>query len=284
VWPKANALQYVANGEIGIAVGEYKAASSTRDGPPWRLQVEFSSQPGYAYSYTSGKDFGDEGEPPLELAYALTVHKCQGSEFGLTLVVIPDPCRLLSRELLYTALTRQQRRVVIFHQGDRANLLRYAGDYYSESARRLTNLFGAPCPVAVQDRFLEEGLIHRTRRGDSVRSKSEVIIADLLYSKGIDYSYEQAFHGTDGKTRYPDFTVEDPASGLTVIWEHLGLLSDPGYRARWQRKLEWYRRQGVAPLAEGGGSRGMLVTTEDNARGGIDSAAIEAIIKDILRF
>jgi hypothetical protein len=284
VWPKANALQYVANGEIGIVVGEYKGASSTKDGPPWKLQVEFSSQGGYAYGYSPNKDFGEEGNPPLELAYALTVHKCQGSEFGLTLVVIPDPCRLLSRELLYTALTRQQRRVVIFHQGDPVNLLRYAGDYYSESARRLTNLFGAPCPVAVQDRFLEEGLIHRTRRGDSVRSKSEVIIADLLYSKGIDYTYEQAYHGTDGKTRYPDFTIEDPASGLTVIWEHLGLLSDPGYRARWQRKLEWYRRQGVTPSAEGGGSRGLLVTTEDDARGGIDSAAIEAIIKDTLGF
>lgn len=282
VWPRANAQQYVANGEIGIVVGEYRSAAHTKEGPPWKMQVEFSSQPGHAYGYSPSKDFSDEADPPLELAYALTVHKCQGSEFGLTIVVIPDPCRLLSRELIYTALTRQQKRVVIFHQGDRANLLRYASDYYSESARRLTNLFGVPCPVPLQDRFLEEGLIHRTRRGDSVRSKSEVIIADLLYSKGISYTYEQAFHGTDGRLRYPDFTIEDPASGVMVVWEHLGLLRDPLYRARWERKRAWYRAQGVTPLTEGGGSRAMLVTTEDDERGGIDSAGIERLIAEAL--
>jgi len=55
-------------------------------------------------------------DAPLELAYALTIHKAQGSEFGMTFVVIPNPCRLLSRELLYTALTRQREQVVLFHQ------------------------------------------------------------------------------------------------------------------------------------------------------------------------
>ena len=46
------------------------------------------------------------------LAYALTVHKAQGSEFNTVILVLPNPCRLLSRELLYTALTRQRDRVV----------------------------------------------------------------------------------------------------------------------------------------------------------------------------
>ncbi len=39
------------------------------------------------------------------LAYCLTVHKTQGSEFGATFVVLTNPYWLLSRELLYTALT-----------------------------------------------------------------------------------------------------------------------------------------------------------------------------------
>ena len=43
---------------------------------------------------------------PLELAYWLTVHMTQGSEFGVTFVVLTNPCWLLSRELLYTALSR----------------------------------------------------------------------------------------------------------------------------------------------------------------------------------
>ena len=53
----------------------------------------------------------------LELAYALTVHKSQGSQFGTVILVLPNPCHLLSRELLYTALTRQKDRIVILHQG-----------------------------------------------------------------------------------------------------------------------------------------------------------------------
>ena len=96
---------------------------------PSRLKVEFSSQPGFMYSF-SGRDFGEETSPVLELAYALTVHKAQGSEFGTVLVVLPNPCRLLSRELLYTALTRQKARLVILHQGDRASLKTFASDQF----------------------------------------------------------------------------------------------------------------------------------------------------------
>ena len=48
--------------------------------------------------------------PSLELAYALTVHKAQGSEFGKVILVIPRNSFTLSRELIYTALTRQTRR------------------------------------------------------------------------------------------------------------------------------------------------------------------------------
>jgi ATP-dependent exoDNAse (exonuclease V) alpha subunit len=48
------------------------------------LNVEFSSQQGFTYSY-SGVDFGEETDAKLELAYALTVHKAQGSEFKIVI-------------------------------------------------------------------------------------------------------------------------------------------------------------------------------------------------------
>ncbi len=46
--------------------------------------------------------------PDLEVAYATTVHKSQGSEFGTVAVVLPrkSDCPLLTREILYTAVTR----------------------------------------------------------------------------------------------------------------------------------------------------------------------------------
>jgi exodeoxyribonuclease V alpha subunit len=44
--------------------------------------------------------------PAHETAYALTVHKAQGAEFQKVLTVLPVTPRALSRELLYTAVTR----------------------------------------------------------------------------------------------------------------------------------------------------------------------------------
>lgn len=46
---REDALRYVANGEIGLVVGQFKGQRATYKGPPWQLEVEFSSQPGIAY-------------------------------------------------------------------------------------------------------------------------------------------------------------------------------------------------------------------------------------------
>ena len=94
--------------------------------------------------------------------------------------------------------------------------------------------------VGRQVRLLEDSLIHRTESGDLVRSKSEVIIADKLFARGVDYAYEQPLTLPNGSTRYPDFTIADPARGVTFYWEHLGLLDDPAYRTRWERKRVEY--------------------------------------------
>ena len=95
-------------------------------------------------------------------------------------------------------------------------------------------------------------MIHRTARGEMVRSKSEVIIADHLANKGVEYAYEQPLT-IDGVTKYPDFTIEDIESGLKFYWEHCGMLHVPSYRRRWEEKLAWYRTHGILPLEEGSG-------------------------------
>ncbi len=57
----------------------------------------------------------------LELSWALTVHKSQGSELdGVTLVLPHEPLPLVTRELLYTGITRARRSVVV--AGSRAVL------------------------------------------------------------------------------------------------------------------------------------------------------------------
>ena len=268
---------YIANGEIGMAVGFFhkKGLPDLRH----KLEIEFSSQPGFKYDFTS-RDFAEESNAALELAYALTVHKSQGSQFGTVILVLPNPCRLLSRELLYTALTRQKDRIVILHQGPRSELLKYSSDNYSETARRLTNLFVAPSPVEVNGTSFEDYLIHRTSRGEMVRSKSEVIIADHLAKNDIEYAYERPLTIRD-VTKYPDFTIEDMESGSTFYWEHCGMLHDPSYHRRWEEKLRWYRTHGIIPLDEGSGENGTLIITYDEENGSIDSEKIMARVKKV---
>ena len=76
---------YIANGEIGIACGDY---SGKRKDKYRYMHVEFSSQKGFLYSFDKG-DFDEEkGTGQLELAYALTVHKSQGSQFNTVILVL----------------------------------------------------------------------------------------------------------------------------------------------------------------------------------------------------
>ena len=285
VWPKPKGETYLANGDIGIVVGQYKYQKSKLRGLPWKLEVEFSGQAGSKYQFRRG-EFGDEARNPLELAYCLTVHKTQGSEFDKTFVVLTNPCWLLSRELLYTALTRHENQLVILHEGPLVEYRGYAGDEHSEIARRMTNLFVDPLPrevpVNAQQRFLEEGLIHRTERGHLVRSKSELVIADKLHARGIDYEYERPLVLSDGRNRYPDFTIADDALGVTFYWEHLGMLDDRGYRARWEKKRAEYYKNGIRPPEDGGGPEGTLIETRDEPGGRLDAAAIASVIDGVI--
>jgi ATP-dependent exoDNAse (exonuclease V) alpha subunit len=283
-WPVTQGT-YLANGDVGVAVGEYK--TKNQKFLPENLEVEFGTHPGLSFKYWKSEFSGDEAEPQLELAYTLTIHKVQGSEFGVTFVVLPNPCRLLSRELLYTALTRHQRKVVVLHQGPLVQLRRYSDERASEVARRLTNLFRDAAPreftVGNETRFLDDGLIHRTERGELVRSKSEVVIADKLHARKIVYAYEAPVMLADGTERYPDFTIVDDVTGVRFYWEHLGMLGDPDYAIRWARKLAAYRASGILPNEEGGGPQGTLVTTRDDPGGALDSAKIARLIDEVIR-
>jgi hypothetical protein len=179
--------------------------------------------------------------------------------------------------LLYTALTRQNSRLILFCQGEPHKLLDYR--HVSDAARRLTNLFEPPEPVQVGQQIYDDKHIHRSRRGELMISKSEVIIANELATAGIVYEYERPFVGKDGTRRYPDFTIEDADTGVTWFWEHLGMLGNGEYDWKWARKLSWYRSNGVLPDEEGGGPNGTLLTTTGTE--GINQAQITANIRKI---
>ncbi|AKN33774.1 ATP-dependent DNA helicase RecQ [Clostridium carboxidivorans P7] len=83
------------------------------------------------------------------------------------------------------------------------------------------------------------GRIYSTLKGDKVRSKSEVIIANLLYENGIEYEYEKKLFYRSGKI-VPDFTIT-LSNGREKYWEHLGMIGTEKYDKRWTQKLKIYQ-------------------------------------------
>ena len=61
------------------------------------------------------RDFLPSSLSDCETVFAMTIHKSQGSEFNRVMVVLPEQTdnRLLTRELVYTGVTRAKNKVVI---------------------------------------------------------------------------------------------------------------------------------------------------------------------------
>ena len=73
-----------------------------------RLKAWFMLADGHLRPFTPAR------LPAHEAAFAITIHKAQGSEFEQALLVLPkEDSRVLSRELLYTGITRARKRLVL---------------------------------------------------------------------------------------------------------------------------------------------------------------------------
>ncbi len=89
------------NGDVGIAFPDPAANGSIR--------VYFQEPDGH------WRKIHPHRLPEHELVWAMTVHKSQGSEFGDVHLVLPErDSPLLTRELLYTGITRARRRVSLW--------------------------------------------------------------------------------------------------------------------------------------------------------------------------
>lgn len=260
--------KYVANGEIGI-VKAYTNKS---------LNVVFSDQQRYQYTYYTGAS-EQSVETNLDLAYAITIHKAQGSDFEKVIVIIPEKAFNISMEMMYTALTRfkgKQGKTYLLVQGGIDTLEHYRRASSSETDKRNTYLFKITVRDDVEDIPYAENRIHRTKNDFLVRSKSEVIVANELITAGIsltDKNYESKLRSKTNAYDYklPDFTFE--FDGKTFYWEHLGMLQLESYRKSWERKEHWYKENGYSE---------QLITSKDGPDGSIDSKTIVKIIKEKL--
>ena len=97
-----------------------------------------------------------------------------------------------------------------------------------------------------------------SERGEQVRSKSEMIIADKLYFEGIPYVYEPEVILDDGERVYPDFAALNIRTRKEYFIEHFGRMDELGYCKKNIRKIEEYALSGYS-LGDG-----LLATFETN--------------------
>jgi hypothetical protein len=258
----------VFNGEIGLT----KVHAFDAKGWKWRgfhverFQVVFSRKQHLWVEYGSETAVTEN----LELAYAISVHKAQGSEFRRVYFVVPKHKRgLLSRELFYTGLTRAQSHCTLLVEEDIAPILSLRRLENSHLSRINSSLFRfRPVPREFQTmaEWYEEGKIHRTLTEQMVRSKSEVIIANMLFDRDIPFEYEVPLYAPDGTFYLPDFTIN--WRGEVWYWEHLGMLHDESYRSHWETKRAWYEKHGFASH---------LITTSEVH--GFDSKDVQRVLE-----
>ena len=125
-----------------------------------------------------------------------------------------------------------------------------------------------------------ENLRFETEQGDFVRSKSEVIIANILYQHRNDilYKYERPLDVLiDGKmkTIHPDFTILNVHTGRIVYWEHAGRMDDEQYANDFVRKANTYISNNLFP------GRDVLFTYESLASP-LEISVIKMLVQDIL--
>ena len=105
--------------------------------------------------------------------------------------------------------------------------------------------------------FMADAPVLKTARGERVRSKSEVIIADTLFRMKIPYRYEYphrmrvAPNGSKASEKsllfYPDFTCLNVRTRREFIWEHFGLVDDAEYAKQMVSKIENFAKNGYFP-------------------------------------
>lgn len=115
-------LKDVSNGDIGVLhlrkVWLQNGGTRNGEAPKWHISATIEMEDGRHPEWILDKD---KRLPNTELAYALTVHKAQGSEYDSVLLAFSQSMGMLRyRNIAYTAISRARKRIIIY--GSRAAL------------------------------------------------------------------------------------------------------------------------------------------------------------------
>ena len=131
-------------------------------------------------------------------------------------------------------------------------------DQYEEARKRRESeaAFRAAAKICAESKRYADQYKHMTDRGDRVASKSELLIANMLFARKIPYEYEVDVVA-GGLTYKADFVVWD-REGKKYYWEHAGMMDDPQYEKKFRNKLRAYELVNIR-LQEN-----LIVTRDEN--------------------
>jgi len=113
-----------------------------------------------------------------------------------------------------------------------------------------------------------------TNRGEQVRSKSELTIANALDKQGIPYKYECPLL-SNGITIHPDFTILNVKERREIYWEHRGMMDDRDYARHTVQRLKQLEKEGIMLGYN-------LIITEETLSSPLGTEEIELMIRNYL--
>ena len=128
----------------------------------------------------------------------------------------------------------------------------------------------------VKKGFREGAPEYYTNKGERVRSKTEILIANALEKHKIPYHYEKPLNLNSYLTVHPDFTILNVRKRKEIYWEHLGMMDDPEYCEHALGRINAYEMEGIFP---GDG----LILTHETGKMPINSKMIEKMIVQYLK-
>lgn len=164
---------------------------------------------------------------------------------------------------VYTHLCNERKNMVIpLHDDEEERIRKWNDEVYEKNT------------------LYQENLKYETEQGELVRSKSEVIIANVLYKHRDDilYKYEHPLKVmVAGKiiTIYPDFTVMNVHTGKITYWEHAGMLDEPSYANDFVKKINTYVNNDLLI------GRDVVISCE-TAENYLDIGAIKKMVEELI--
>ena len=92
--------------------------------------------------------------------------------------------------------------------------------------------------------FKDDAPVYKTIKGERVRSKSEVMIADRMFFRGVPYKYECPIM-IDGQVIHPDFSMKRMSDNKLIYHEHCGRMDDPEYVNDLVERVNLYNQAGI---------------------------------------